>query len=344
MIDILHEPATPPKPSYWDELLSVLHLKKEPVKHALSLGILYSRLVDNWGVELERSGHIIEAGKVFDQAGQLNPFNASASLNKGFNNKLVAGKEILVQPPKDLEEKYLGQHRNLVETINQDGPIDEPNCRDDLAVYFGGSGNIRQCAQNLDRIREIAPNNLRIPLQLAQLMVYIQSSRVGLFELMPYQQCYSIAYTNAEIVLHKIPNEPTALFLKSVSLIQMEAYERALQPLNQLISLQSTNYSARLNRGIANFKLGNYAPSKTDYEYVQKAIPAVYQASFGLAKIAEEEHDKTAAIKNYEIYLTHAPTNTPEAHAVTAAAEGTQGRRTRAMISIGCASRTSSPG
>jgi tetratricopeptide (TPR) repeat protein len=114
-----------------------------------------------------------------------------------------------------------------------------------------------------------------------------------------------------------LPERTTALFLKSVALMQLKDYDQAIEPLNELLSLQ-TNYAAQLNRAIAFYKLDNLDAAKRDYKAVGKVVTNAYQVFYGLGEIAYKQNDTHAAIKNYKLYLTNAPTNTEEARLVNA--------------------------
>jgi tetratricopeptide (TPR) repeat protein len=156
------------------------------------------------------------------------------------------------------------------------------------------------------------------------MMLYVQAYSNSLTQFLPSNQGYNISLSNSEEVLKMLPDDPkaapvraSALFLKSVALMQLKEYEQALDPLNRLLSSQ-TNYSAQLNRAIAFYKLGNLDAAKRDYQAVGRVVTNAYQVFYGLGEIAYKEKDTPAAIKNYELYLTNAPPGTDEAKAVYA--------------------------
>jgi tetratricopeptide (TPR) repeat protein len=310
---ILNRPESAPATNLWQYLLVGIHLKEEKDWLALPVGGFYARSLNYWGVELERSGLNAEAGKGFNEALAFNPFNVSARINSAFNTNVMAGKEFAVQPPKDIED-YFGQRRTWSDVLNTDGPLDEPTFRDALAGVLAGGGNYRQAVQNLDRVRQIAPLDPRIPLQLAQLLLYSQTYTNSLSVLLPpAKQCYAEAETNAEAVLSKYPDLPAALFLKSVALMQAQAYDRAIPPLSRLLKVQPENYAARLNRAIAYFKTGSLDPAREDYDAVGKVAPNAYQVFYGLGEIAYQQKNTAAAVRNYQLYLSNAPPDTEEA-------------------------------
>jgi tetratricopeptide (TPR) repeat protein len=315
LIASMGKPSTPPLTGFWGQFLDLAHLKVEPDRLSPALAAYYSRSIDTWGVDLQCAGLLPEAGKYFEQALELNPANLSARLNQYFNKSFSAGQRQSIQPPKDIEER-MGARR--VDVLNADGPIDEPNFRVDFAAVLADGGNYRQAMQQLERVKKVAPQDYRSPLELAQLLIYIQTYTNGLATLLPYTQCYNEALSNTEYVLSNSPDNPIALFLKGVALIQLKDYDKAIEPLSRLLVTQTNNYAALLDRAIANYKLNNLEAAKADYTSVAKVSPKAYQVYYGLGEIAYQQKDTPAAIKNYQLYLSNAPPNTAEVTSVTA--------------------------
>lgn len=317
---LFEKPSTAAESGAWEKLLTRLHLLREDENPAAAVAVYYARALDEWGVQLQMAGLNVEAAKCFDEVLQLNPGSIAARVNKTFNQMLAAGKRLGIQSPKVIE-KGLEQYRGgWTELLRLDGPIDEPGFRDELAAVLATGSNYRQAIQQLNRVRTLVPGDLRVNLQLAQLLLHIQTHKNGLSLLLPYSECYSMAMTNLDQVLEKYPKEPSALFMKSFVLMQQKSYDQAIEPLNRILAQpeQTSNYVAQLNRAIAHFKVGHYEAAKSDYEAVGKGVPNAYQVYYGLAEIADHQKDNHAAIKNYELYLTNAPPNTEEAKSVTA--------------------------
>jgi len=285
------------------------------------LGGCYSRSLDFWGVELQKAGRLAEAKQCFKEAVQLNPGNSAARINEVFNEKyLASGKEMIVAPAKELDEEKVVPRGGWLELLNSDGPLDEPNCRDKIASLFVVGGNYRQAVQELDRIREVSPKSLLVQLQLAQLMIDIQTYTNGSCLMLPYTEGYAEAVKNTDQVLKKRPGDPLALFIKSVALIHLKEYNQAIELLNQVLAVQTKekNYLAQLNRAIAYFKAGNLEAARQDYQAVSLAWPHTFQVYYGLGEIAYQQKDAPSAVKNYQLYLANAPTNTDEARFVSA--------------------------
>lgn len=301
------------QPEWWGDFLTLAHIRPEPNRFALLLGSYYSRGLNTWGVEIECAGKLDEAAKNFDCALEVNPLNVCAKLNQLFNKSLKAGEKQSIQPPKDIEERLGGRRGDL---LNANGPIDEPNFRVDFASFLADGGNFRQAVQQLERASQVAPDNFRPRLELAQLLVYIQTYTNGLSHLLPYEHGFDEALQYTDDILKVAPTQPIALFLKGVALIQLQQYDNAIVPLSKLLTTETNNYAARLNRAIAYYKINNLDAAKADYTVITKVSPKAYQVYYGLGEIAYQQKDKAGAIKNYELYLSNAPTNTTESASV----------------------------
>ncbi|HWF18478.1 MAG TPA: tetratricopeptide repeat protein [Verrucomicrobiae bacterium] len=320
LIDYVAKPSLPPTSTPWKKTLDKLHLKPEVETLAFPAAVYYARVLDEWGVQLLTCGLRDEADKCFDEVVKLNPRAISARVNKNLDESLAAGKKLTIRPAKEIEKSLEQYSGGWTELLRTDGPIDDPSFRSELGLTFATGWNSRQAIQEFHRVRTLVPDDARISLQLAQLFIYVQDHTNGLSLLLPYSQGYSLALSNIDNVLKSYPNLPTALFMKSYTLMQMKSYEQAIDPLTHyLANTKETNdYRGHLNRAIAYYKMGNYDAAKSDYEVVGRIDPKVYQVYYGLGEIAYLQKDKDAAIKNYQLYLTNAPPDTEEAKNVNA--------------------------
>ncbi len=293
------QPAEPPAhPNVIDRFLRLAHLESEPDRRAQLVGASYARALDYWGVEMQTCGEYVAAAKYFSQAVDLNPDNAAARVNLGFNQNRQAGKPPVMQPAKASIDKS-GNRREWYQVLQEDGPFAEPNFCYQIGVAFAKNGLYRQAIQQFDRVQALAPDLTDAHFWLARLFIHTEN--------------YSNALAAADQILEARPDDNNALFLKAVSLLQSKNYDDAIAPFTHLLALQGNNYAAQLNRAIAYLQLGNLDAARRDYEEVAKAIPQTYQAWFGLAEIAYRQKDSPAAIKNYESYLKYAPRETEEA-------------------------------
>lgn len=116
---------------------------------------IYSRAANGNGVELQRAGRLVDAGKLFALAGELVPDNAAAEVNAAVNASLQARKPI----PSDVQ-KPLTAHPLAV--VEQYGPVDEPIFLSKLAMALaeGPAPLARAAAVASSRALELAPENV----------------------------------------------------------------------------------------------------------------------------------------------------------------------------------------
>jgi tetratricopeptide (TPR) repeat protein len=126
------------------------------------------------------------------------------------------------------------------------------------------------------------------------------------------------AMSTVEKLLKIAPDDPQALLNKGALCIQLKMFKEAVAPLTRLLALQSDNNAALLNRAIANLQIGELEAARGDYEKLRVAFPSAFQVYYGLGEIAFRKKDKQTAIKNYELYLKHAPPNTEERKSISA--------------------------
>ena len=112
--------------------------------------------------------------------------------------------------------------------------------------------------------------------------------------------------------LERTPNNPTWLFGKGYTLVQMQSYPQAVEAFSQVLAVQTNNYDALFNRAIAYLNAKQFEPARNDYLRLQKTFTNAYTVAFGLSEVARQTHDTNEAIRNYEIYLANAPTNSAE--------------------------------
>jgi tetratricopeptide (TPR) repeat protein len=129
---------------------------------------------------------------------------------------------------------------------------------------------------------------------------------------------FSNALTTIERELQLAPTNLTALVNKGYACIQVKAYEEAIPALTKVLVLDTNNTSALLNLAIACLRVNRLEEAQRHYELLQKSFPTAPQIFYGLAEIAWRRSDTNAAIRNFQLYLANAPTNTVEATNVLA--------------------------
>jgi len=133
-------------------------------------------------------------------------------------------------------------------------------------------------------------------------------------------------YTNALEMIEKqlklAPDNLNALLNKGYVCLHLGAYDSAIAPLTRVLTLETNATSdlhrtALLNRAIAYLRLDRPEDSKRDYETLQKVAPSDPRIFYGLAELAYRAKDTNSAVRNYQLYLSNASTNTDEARHVT---------------------------
>lgn len=124
-------------------------------------------------------------------------------------------------------------------------------------------------------------------------------------------------YTNALRVIEKklarTPDDPKWLFAKGYAELQAGNYNRSIAALTRVLDIQTNNSTARFNRALAYFDSDRWDSARADYTQLQSAYTNSFQVAYGLGEIAWRQHDTNEAVRNYEIYLANAKTNTAEA-------------------------------
>jgi tetratricopeptide (TPR) repeat protein len=163
------DPNAPCSPG--ERWLTKFHVLREPDRNAIIAGVLYSRSLDFWGVQLQRANILEKAAAHFDWAIKINPDNLAAQINLEFNESLRAGKSVPVDVSKATSDQF-GKYHNWNELLNANGPFDEPSfCLTEGIILAAQNGFFHQAATAFTRVRELAPDNLTARLWLGQIYV-----------------------------------------------------------------------------------------------------------------------------------------------------------------------------
>jgi tetratricopeptide (TPR) repeat protein len=116
--------------------------------------------------------------------------------------------------------------------------------------------------------------------------------------------------------LKSAPDDPAWLYSKGYISIQNKNYAAAIAALSRVLEIQTNNTDALFNRAIANLDSDRLDAARADYLRLQQAYTNAFQIAYGLGEIAWRQHDTNEAVRNYQIYLANAYTNTGEAQTV----------------------------
>jgi len=158
---------------------SRLHFNAEPDYNALLAGQYYSRSLNYWGVQAQRSGLLVPAAAHFETAQKLNPNNLAAGINLAFNQDLRAGRPAVLDLGKTGADQW-GSYHSWEAMATACGPFDEPSfCYESASIFMQG-GLLCQAIADFERTRELLPDNLPTLVSLAELYVFSHRSELAL--------------------------------------------------------------------------------------------------------------------------------------------------------------------
>ena len=195
------------------------------------------------------------------------------------------------------------QYSNVLvktEAVLHDTPTNVP------ALFYKGAALLQlqsmdDAQATFNRLMDVRPDNI---------------TRSQVFQLFAAAQKTSNLLQMVDSVLKHHPDDPPSLFYKGTGLLQLQEYQDSIAPFTHLLELQPSNYLAYVDRGIAELKIQEYEASRHDYTAAINIRSNIYQAYYGLFEIAYRQKDAPEALKNGNLYLSLAPTNTDEAKLV----------------------------
>lgn len=319
-------PPNPGKvPGSVDQLMESAHLVKESNRDATTLAGFYSRALNYWGVEMQRSGRFTNAAALFARALELNPDNLVAQVNLACNHNLQAGRESSVQVSKSVEDEF-GKYRSWDQVIGENGPFDEPTfCFDQGRVL---NDLHHQAAQQFDRVKTLAPRNLAARIWLAQLYVVsrLPSQALQLVsEIRAHPALLPVPSTNrtemlfveasahlansdlksaegvVQAALEKHPGDIDLLDAATRVFMNYQCYSNALVTIDQQLKVSTNDLIALVNKGYACIRLGAYEQAIPPLTRVLNMDTNNYAARLNLA-ISNLRCDKLdAAQHHYEV-------------------------------------------
>jgi tetratricopeptide (TPR) repeat protein len=136
---------------------------------------IYSQLLDNWGVELQKTAAarnlplLDDAGAQFAEALRLNPDNVIARANQQFNARLRGVPS--PAPPISSSAVAAYFHNRWDIALNFYGPADTPDLDLQIGRYFARRGAGLQAAHLFQRCIRLAPNDPAGKQSLAEILI-----------------------------------------------------------------------------------------------------------------------------------------------------------------------------
>jgi tetratricopeptide (TPR) repeat protein len=150
--------------------LEVLRMRPEENTTLAFVNSAMARALDDWGVELQRSERLSEAGTWFERALELDSLNLAADINGEYNRRLrqgsaprMSGTEI-----ETLFPEAFRKYPNWRDVFANNGPIDEPAVLVRTGRILMSGGNPVQAAEAFARSVRLAPGWAAPKLWLAQ--------------------------------------------------------------------------------------------------------------------------------------------------------------------------------
>jgi tetratricopeptide (TPR) repeat protein len=127
-------------------------------------------------------------------------------------------------------------------------------------------------------------------------------------------------FTNALVIIDRqlklAPDDPAWLFNRGNVSFQLKAYDDAIDAFTRVLATQTNNPSVLFNRALACLNSGRLDAARADYKTLQQSFTNSFQVVWCLGEIAWRKHETNEAIKNYELYLASANTNTDAAKVI----------------------------
>jgi len=339
-IDPLLAAILPPDPTrkfgLVDGLIARAHLTLPPNREAVALGVLYSKSLSYWGVEMQKAGQLAQAAVHFDRAKHLNPNNRAAEINLDVNSSLSAGPAAARRSAIKVEDEFGPDIRNWDDALVVNGPYDEPNFCFQLGMAFLRGGNYRQGAAEFARAKDLEPGNLPARLWLGQLYVanHLADAALDLTEeIHSSPDRFALGRTNqipllmvetsahlakndvpgaqavVQRVVAKYPGDDEILSAATKVFITYGRYSNALQTVEQQLKIAPENPNALLSKGFVCIQLNEFDQAIPPLSKVISLQSTNYSAllSRAIAYLRSEQWDP--ARRDYEVLQKAFPTS-----------------------------------
>jgi tetratricopeptide (TPR) repeat protein len=153
-------------------LMAHLHATPESNPNALRVGEYYSKSLNSLGVGVQRAGDLDRAAKFFAQAEEFNSNNVVAAVNLEFNKTLRSGANTTTVDISRASADQFGKYNSWNEVLSANGPFDETSFCFGVGCWMLQANLTRQAADQFNRVRQLAPDNLATRLFLGQIYLF----------------------------------------------------------------------------------------------------------------------------------------------------------------------------
>ena len=334
LLAVVAPPSPGKQPGLMDSLVERAHLTRESNRDAAVLASFYSRALDYWGVEMQKSGQLTNAAAHFERALELNPDNLVAQVNLECNKNMQAGRKGSVQVSKSIEDEF-GKYRNWDQIMGENGPFDEPNFCYEQGRVFVRNNLYRQAAAQFDRVKTLAPENLVARIWLAQLYVVsrmpaealklvdqiraqpnlLDAARTNRTELLFVEASAHLAQDDSrsaeaavQTTAAQYPGDADLLATATQVYMKYGRYSNALTTIEQELKIAPTNMNALVNKGYACIQVGAFDQAIPPLTQVLAMETNNYSALLNRAIACLRANKLDAAQRDYELLQKAFPT------------------------------------
>jgi tetratricopeptide (TPR) repeat protein len=123
---------------------------------------------------------------------------------------------------------------------------------------------------------------------------------------------YANALSVIERQLARTPDDPQWLFGQGYACLQMTNYPKAITAFSRVLTITTNDPGARFNRALAYMQDNRLDEARADYLALQNDYTNSYQVAYGLGEVAWRQKNTNEAIRNFQVFLANAPTNSVE--------------------------------
>lgn len=274
--------AKPDRRSLTGKIYQRFHLQPAPAVQGQLLGEWYAVALNDWGVQLQRAGHLEKARNWFELAATLNPNNGAVKINLQCNSNLVAGTNMNLAGVETIASQ-LRRLPQISQFLFLNGPVDEPSFCYVLGDTFLKAGLPRQAVQQMERAHELAPAIILPKLALAELYAkfgfadkareLIKEVRRDAANLPQKNQLEAglslleanswLAQTNAanarEVLqnfLSSNPDDPKTQNMVAQAYYSFGDYTNALEVINRQLAVKPDDIATLINQATLQIKMG----------------------------------------------------------------------------------------
>lgn len=300
------------------------------------LAQIYSRALNDFGVELQKAEAMPLAGDYFDWAAQLNPANPAAWHNRAFNRRWREGKKGVEKDHQEVIDRLAYFGGSWGASLGDSGPPDEPIACYSLARDFEQGGNFRQAGQFMERTLHFDPNNRSAQIVSVLLHLNAQLAEIALQRAIAFRARYAAAgltedeeidLLNAEAWAHVVKNELPAAerlladaqrkFPKQSApwdtladiYAQLGQVTNALETLDKQLRAQPDSQQALVKYGGNLLRLGRYTEALTHLDRALRLNPNNEAALWNRAIVHSALDRLDDAQRDYETLLKVAKSN-----------------------------------